>query len=1257
MRCTNTACRAVFVIKAAEPEPAPAPPAASNAAAEDEGPADRSNSPRRADVWKPASQSSTWSGSVQDLLPVLNAEAAEEPPATPEAPAAKEEFIPLLPLDEEEARKLEPPRVEAPPEPPSWQSPPPVRQSPAARREPPKPTPSLPPAPAPQVPPRAKAPSLPAAAPARPPEVAPPPAAEVAAPAEPAPKVIDGPAELPPGVWEPPPVRRSAGTAEEPVAPPAIEEHPEPHPDVMPSSERGRATWIIAALVLFAGIVIGGVGYVALVVFAETEEKLFLQAKEEYQQGRFGRALAGFDKLIKEYPSSEQIRTYQFLSRLSEVRQRANEIEEQPGDTLQRVYTFIEEHKNSSLLKDHRHDVSQTLHKLADDLVALATREHEPAHIDQAEEAAGKAAALDPEAKQADLLSKFAGARAEIRRWRERKSLLEEGQELLAREPTVDQVAAWRAALRARKLDGDPEAKALDAKLDAAVRSLVRYVEDPRPATPGDEASAWIEPSLRVAPQVGGPAALPQANDRVFLALVRGVLYGLAQSNGQARWARRVGIDTTRLPVRLPATPSSRERFLVLSADGNTLTAVDVVTGEPIWQHRLTTPCLGRPVVVGRRAYVPTYDGRVNEIEIVEGRLLGYFTLRQPLSTGGVWQEGTDYVIFPADGQYVYVLDVAQNRPASEKKCAAILNTGHPSGAIRQEPIIIRRDTLPRSPGNPAAHDYLVLTQTDGLGHLRLRVFSLPTEGQEIAPLTQSEPRVRGWSWFQPYHDSEKIAFVTDAGELGLFGVNQLNNHDKPLFPELKEEFDLTGSSDRSERAQVVHAEENDFWLLANGELQRLHFNRYGGKMVRLWGQPITPGAPAHVSQVESAEQGKVLCLVTQSLSQPHYAATAVRAEDGTVLWQRQLGLECQDDPRVVGAQVVALDRSGSLLRFDPARQAGTPLEAWQPGGTLVGGPLPDGAIAPYLLPTRDGKAVYEVACPGKGTHLVVRAYGPPAGPAKGPLPLDAPLGGTPALGEGAEGAVDSVVLPLANGKLLRQPLDGQRGTLGLDWRAGRADRDRQGHVVSLNGRVFFVTDGSRGLKRLSWPTADEFKEEQRTELPARIVAAPVAWFQGEGDDTARVCVADAAGNVTLLHGRTLQPLRQWKLGSPVTTAPFLRNGKLGVVLDRQHLVWLDPAAEAPLWRYSLSGEGVVGQPQLIDGVLVVTDLSGRIVALDPATGQPEGPAYVLRASVAPAAAPTAYGPGRAFVPLTDGTVFLLDLGLVRHPLRSFPAR
>jgi hypothetical protein len=160
-----------------------------------------------------------------------------------------------------------------------------------------------------------------------------------------------------------------------------------------------------------------------------------------------------------------------------------------------------------------------------------------------------------------------------------------------------------------------------------------------------------------------------------------------------------------------------------------------------------------------------------------------------------------------------------------------------------------------------------------------------------------------------------------------------------------------------------------------------------------------------------------------------------------------------------------------------------------------------------------------------------------------------------------------------------------------------------------------------------------------------------VAPLPGVGDDRPlRVCVADAAGVLTLLEGDKLTPARRWDLGGRITAGPFVRGPHVGCVVDRKRLVWIDPEKADPVWKHEQAGDEIVGEPQLAGKVLVVAAPSGKFVGIDPLTGKAVGPGYALKAYVAPAATPVAFGPEQLFAPLTDGTVLLLGMNHFRDP-------
>ncbi len=107
------------------------------------------------------------------------------------------------------------------------------------------------------------------------------------------------------------------------------------------------------------------------------------------------------------------------------------------------------------------------------------------------------------------------------------------------------------------------------------------------------------------------------------------------------------------------------------------------------------------------------------------------------------------------------------------------------------------------------------------------------------------------------------------------------------------------------------------------------------------------------------------------------------------------------------------------------------------------------------------------------------------------------------------------------------------------------------------------------------------------------------------------------------------------------------RGGGAGVNVGKNRLVWLDPSKEETTWEYTFVAP-IVGQPELIEGVLVVADLQGNILGLDPTIGVPVGPGYRLKANEAPTATPMSFGKGQVFMSLMDGTAMVLPLSKLR---------
>lgn len=1237
MRCPNSICRAVFEVRA-EGEPAPPP----------QQPEAAEKAPPKPPV----------SGSVGDFVQILAAEAVspvseEKPPAT--SPSWQEVPPVRVPTSRSEATSPTvepvPPRTEpAPPKigpavpKPAPRMEPALRSTKPAKAPPQPPTPSEAPAPPPPAPPP---PDLPPAdllpddlfgdaAAALPKDDA----AREPAPGEPLLQenidqdAWDEPRELASANWAtPPPVRASglsileAPAAQETV--PALATTPAAEMPAAPRARRRSLLVIVLMLAVLGGVLTGG--FLLLQGRHEVnEEERYKQAHALYQQRDFAEAATALQELARAFPASTKRKHYRFLAELSDVREAAHGPVERPEErigALDRVLQFLEIYKNDPLLKDYHGDIWQTLQRLAKDLTTLAEEKHDPGNLKRAQRAWSEAGKFQPptsvnvaEAERV-FAEDFARAQKVLAVRAQRLEVVEVLQGLIG-QASADAVREGRALARTAGLEADPDIAPLLEKLVEAHRASLKFTPQVWSETPTLPAEDRI-PSFFVAPAVGKTLPVPKESG-VVLAQARGVLYALEPERGQVRWVRRVGVDTSLLPLRVPASTVAPELVLVLSTDSKTLTGVEALTGAVLWQHTLGDVCVGQPVLVDRHVFVPTLSGTVEEIETTQGRLQGYYALGQPLTAGGVRQPGTSLVVFPAESFCIYVLDVAK------RECAAVLYTQHAPGSLRGAPLVWNE---PRSGGDKTKNEGWLLLNLAGAGdEAELRPYSLPITQPDQKPTPSV--KVRGRSWTSPWHDGDKLALATDAGRLSLLGIRQKGNRDPLLFPLLQDDY-VVENEDRARlaRAMLVHADADNYWVLTGGRLHRLQrtFTAQAGPgLLARWPQPVEVGSPLHAGQVQVTQDGAtILYVVSQDMGQPTCWARAIDAEHGKVLWQRQLGLVCAGQPVAAQGAILCPD-ARELFLFEAAKFPSDKNLSWQEQGKVLAGA---------------GSLQFTMARPQGFVHL---AWGPEPAPkldivqvdAKGEssiktFALPAPPQGTPALGS------DFALVPLANGIVMRLPLGDGTPVNGPDWRGVGVDESQPGHVLALGNNQFALTDGGRKVMRLQWGEAKLWSPQESAELPHRIVAAP-AVLKG------KLLLADASDTVTLLEGERLQVARRWSLGGKITAGPFVRGDGFGSVVGKKRLVWMDPAKEQPLWEYTFVGQ-VVGQPEVVDGLLIVADLTGAITALDPASGRPAGPGYRLRANVAPSATPLPFGPGRVWLPLTDGTGIVLPLAILRN--------
>ncbi|HEY8505211.1 MAG TPA: PQQ-binding-like beta-propeller repeat protein, partial [Gemmataceae bacterium] len=483
-------------------------------------------------------------------------------------------------------------------------------------------------------------------------------------PDDPAPPRKGGPREV---VWsegQPPPKEVVWGEAEPggrraaPEAAVAEQEADDEYLYMRRRRKRRRMVLVVWGLIAVV-VGIGSYGvYVLIQDWLRKEQHLAKEAQDLYAEGNYGAARERFATLLADFPDSNHKRLYDFFHDLSDVRALVYSVavRSDPGPSVGALTAFLEKWRDDAFLKPDGYavDVWNTTRKLGEEVVGHAEDRAKEAGselaasqdgsrdeaitglLDRAERWVGEAKKLAPLverfrpenapagnlAAEADRVAALAGtSRANLHALQQ--------VEKLAEDPTEANVAEIDSIVSTFDIGSHPRVRQVRDRLTVVRGKRVGFDPDPAAPVPLRDDGP---PGLRFAPLLerGKPSGDPPdelGGTSVFFALARGVLYALDEADGSVRWTARVGIDTTSLPLRVPASDQNPEVVLVASNDGRRfgLTARLAESGAVLWHQPLAAPCVGSPVRVGQRVYAATADaeGTIYEIEISGGHRLG----------------------------------------------------------------------------------------------------------------------------------------------------------------------------------------------------------------------------------------------------------------------------------------------------------------------------------------------------------------------------------------------------------------------------------------------------------------------------------------------------------------------------------------------------------------------------------------------------------------------------------------------------------
>jgi len=1012
----------------------------------------------------------------------------------------------------------------------------------------------------------------------------------------------------------------------------------------------------------------------------ETAEQRWVKVKEIYTEKRWKQAVQAFKAFGEDYPDSPHAEEVPFFLAMCEAGPHVFSVSGDLDIAWAALQQVFHDHRDNPAYNDYAVDLYLALIRVADRHIKYGAASTPP---DKKKIATG-AEALDL-AKTVTLGIDLTMADWIPPRTAQTEALLASSQTEVKTRTTQQQVAGILTRLasddpgpdidkqyqQARQLlDAAPpeiaNGKAMAALWQSAYEAealRVQYIPDapehsaePPPApqqTPGRSFYPVWSDGRTGTPQPGAP--------QVVFSVARGVLYAFT-AQGRALWQMRLGIDSYQPPALVDAGEGTGEVALVVATAQKALLALEPGTGRVLWRYQPHLQLTAPPLIVelpraangaGVQLALLPAGKEVHVLELSRGRRLGVYRTGQPMTVGGAASQAPydpsqpesathqlrQLAFFPADTRRVFALNLAAIVDPTAAACKSVLFTGHASGSLRSPPLVISSQSV----------SYFVLTEAADLDSTRLKAYRLGTPGGFIRPDSQAVTDVpfKGWSWFSPSLTADRIAVVSDEGDLGVYGVN-LDNASEGVYPLVAGKDGAVPHLEINQpfRALAIHSDESFLWLLAGGRLRKIFLDVIHQNIKPLWekhqNQAKISGAAAHRAQLD--RWGRTFYLTTMSEHGGKYELSAVDADSGSVLWQRQLGMTPAGDPMVLPKGVLVFDRTG--------RTNGLPLSLLQkPRANIVRQQrleLPREASASRMLrlKSQDGQlfAIARLGEPVAATRdedVAIRRYQPNGGSGDDWLPVHIPGGLT-----GRPGVYgDFLFACCGDGHMRRFNItDGTPAAATFKWTTTRHHPSEAADVFALAADDVIVIR-SRSVERLKY--LEDSSEWRQVGLPHEVTS-PLTSQPALIDQ--RLLVFNRRGEGSLLQLSNLRNAeRAWSLsgylgaGSStlVTRGPLLIDNRIILIMNQRQLVCLSPENEKPLWKSPVFRGAITGAPQRYGSMLLVSDESGSITAVDLQTGQHVA-SHSLGPGVAPAAAAAPFASGSIFAPLTDGSVVML---------------
>lgn len=956
---------------------------------------------------------------------------------------------------------------------------------------------------------------------------------------------------------------------------------------------------LVGGTALLVLIVIGVVLFLSLT--RGVADEIFAQAEEAYNAGNYGYSIEIYEKFIEKFPRHEKVSIANVRIGTARLRQ-SYKVPEQGLKTANTVLPNIE--NEEAFADTGRPELASMLPKIAEGFVmkglnarTLAEKEQLLGFAQDAMKLVRNPVYLPATQIKAQLATiqgieeNMGRIQREINRSKNLASTLSAMNTAIDAGQTLEAFQAREALLKDYPgLETDEGLMEAVGRIGEIERGQVKLVDANLTAATEDHPSD-VESRLILATAVGNPATGVTGQAVYFN--ISGSIYALDATSGEVLWSRFVGHETRFHPLPLNERLAESDVLLV---DGRRSEIVRVKgrTGDLVWRIPMSEP-FNDPVFEDEKLFVTSKSGKIFEFDLNSGQCQQATQLPQATDTspGSGGRRPYLYAVGQHDNLYVVSRDSGQ--------CEEVYYIGHKRGSVTVPPVM--------------ALGYLFICENYGAGVSRIHVLRTDESGLKLEK-AQAPFVLTGQVVLRPTVTRRRILIVTDRRHAVLYDVDPNRSDTTPVTKTA--EIAATRTQPTLSYANLL----GGYMFMADDQLTKYQVQLSSGKLPVMWS---TAKGDTYVSPIQSRNQ--TVFYARRKLGASGVTVAAVNVEQEEPQWQTDLAvspglMRVAEDGQTLNLVTskgqlfnISADQFGKKFAAKPAAQ----VSQHKPWAFTEVVQLADGRLV--MAPPRnyDDLLLYDP----KNKDLPLRLT--PLKTAGGKTTSPPVAFGDGVLVAVADGQV-VLVNPETGGDLLH-PFNPSVG-------AGRAVQWIRPAVLGSGGEFVIVDDAQRIYKVGMKPEPERnLAEIGSNDLPKQLAVA----LGAVGNAVYGVYRSGAGDLLVSIKAEDLTMGSEWELEGRVSWGPA-RIGESVLVATDRRLLCLGPDHQE-LWTAELDG-GMVGQPLVDSGQLLVSSAAGAIRAFDLATGQAQG---MTELGVPLVSGPVKMG-GQLVVATSDGSLVLAPL-------------